>query len=279
MDLADPAACQACGRPLPPQQGRGRRRNYCNATCRSTARRQRQAARDSRATGPGDGQTRPAGPGYVKENLTGAERHGNLDVVVRFGISPATMRIAGATRRLSGALDSGSRLQAMAAAQDLSAAANEALQETVDLARAAGHSWREIGDVLGTTRQAAFQRFGHPVDPRTGAPMRTHVPPGAADHAAAVLACIADGRWEEARQDFNDRMSQALDADRLASAWARMASLVGSYEGMGEPLTHAAPDHVMVEIPLRFEAGEATGRVVFDSDGKVAGLWLRPAGS
>jgi hypothetical protein len=32
----------------------------------------------------------------------------------------------------------------------------------------------------------------------------------------------------------------------------------------------------VVEIPLRFEAGEATARVVFDEAGQVAGLWLRP---
>ena len=56
----------------------------------------------------------------------------------------------------------------MAAARDQAIAASEALQASVDRARDAGHSWREIGGVLGTTRQAAFQRFGHPVDPCTG---------------------------------------------------------------------------------------------------------------
>jgi hypothetical protein len=160
---------------------------------------------------------------------------------------------------------SGLPLETLAAARDLSAAAGEALQQAVDRARAAGHSWREIGDVLGTTRQAAFQRFGHPVDPRTGAPMSTEIPAG-----------LAEGRWEEARRDFNAKMSEALDASRLAEAWARMASLVGSYEGMGEPFAHRVADHGVVEIPLRFEAGEATARVVFDEEGKVAGLWLRP---
>jgi len=171
---------------------------------------------------------------------------------------------------------SGLPLEALAAARDLSAVAGQALQEAVDRARAAGHSWREIGDVLGTTRQAAFQRFGHPVDPRTGAPMSTEIPAGAADRAVTIVADLAEGRWEEARRDFNAKMSEALDASRLAEAWARMASLVGSYEGMGEPFAHRVADHGVVEIPLRFEAGEATARVVFDEEGKVAGLWLRP---
>jgi hypothetical protein len=171
----------------------------------------------------------------------------------------------------------GSPLAAMAAARELSAATGEALQEAVDRARAAGHSWREIGDVLGTTRQAAFQRFGHPVDPRTGAPVSTDVPAGAGDRAATILSCLAEGRWEEARRDFNAKMREGGDAGRLASGWAHTVALIGRYEGMGEPFAHRAGEHTAVEVPLHFEAGEATGRVIFDQDGQVAGLWLRPA--
>jgi hypothetical protein len=174
-------------------------------------------------------------------------------------------------------LGDGSPLAALAAAHELSSVAGDALQEAVDRARADGHSWREIGDVLGTSRQAAFQRFGHPIDPRTGAPMRADVPLGSADRAVAIVASLADGQWEQARDDFNARMSEAIDAVQLAEVWARMASLIGSYEGMGEPFARRAADHIVVEIPLRFEAAEATARVVFDADDKVAGLWLRPA--
>jgi Protein of unknown function (DUF3887) len=245
--LGDPAVCEACGRQLPGQRGKGRPRRYCDATCRSAARRRRDAALQ---------------PG-VKEKLTTGDRHDNLDTVDR--LADALARIGG-----------GPPLDVLAAARDLAAAAGEALQQAVDGARAAGHSWREIGDVLGTTRQAAFQRFGHPVDPRTGTPMNTEIAPGATDRAVTIFTCLAEGRWEEARRDFNAKMSEVLDARRLADAWARMASLVGSYEGMGEPFAHRVADHTAVEIPLRFEAGEATGRVVFDEEGKVAGLWLRP---
>jgi Protein of unknown function (DUF3887) len=195
--------------------------------------------------------------------LTPEDRHENLDTVDR--LADAVARVG-----------SGPPLAALTASRDLAAAAGEAMQQAVDQARAAGHSWREIGDVLGTTRQAAFQRFRHPVDPRTGAPMSTEIAAGAADRAVEILAFLAEGRWEEARRDFNAQMSQRLDASRLADGWARMAGLVGTYERMGEPFAHRVADHTVVEIPLRFEAGEATGRVVFDEDGKVAGLWLRP---
>ena len=43
-EVDQPAACEACGRLLPVQHGQGRRRRYCDATCRSAARR--------RASGP-----------------------------------------------------------------------------------------------------------------------------------------------------------------------------------------------------------------------------------
>jgi hypothetical protein len=56
----------------------------------------------------------------------------------------------------------GSALEALAAARELSGATDAALRAAVDRARAAGQSWSRIGDVLGTTRQAAFQRFGRP---------------------------------------------------------------------------------------------------------------------
>jgi hypothetical protein len=171
----------------------------------------------------------------------------------------------------------GSPLAAMASARELSTAANAALQTAVDRARAAGHSWKEIGDVLETTRQAAFQRFGRPVDPRTGEPMTRTVQPGAAERAIAIFADIAAGEWDSARADFGPKMLEAVSASQLADVWAQMAGLIGRYDSMGEPFAHALGEHTIIDIPLRFEAGEATGRVTFDADGKVAGLFIRPA--
>jgi len=77
-----------------------------------------------------------------------------------------TAEVAEAARRLVNELDHpGSPDRAVVAARDLSAAAEAALRATVDRARSAGKTWSDIGGVLGTSRQAAFQRFGHPIDP------------------------------------------------------------------------------------------------------------------
>ena len=188
-------------------------------------------------------------------------------------------QVADAARRLVAELNrTGSTRDTVAAARDLSAAADAALQAAVDRARAAGVSWREVGDVLGTSRQAAFQRFGHPVDPRTGEPMSRDVPPDAADRAVAVFTWHDESRWEQILAELDENLSRRLDAAVLARGWAHMAGLFGRFEGTGEPFAHRAGDDVVVDIPLRWEAGEARGIVRFNSNGQVAGLAIRPAG-
>jgi hypothetical protein len=263
------ALCEACGRPLPANRSRGRPKRYCDATCRSAGRRQRERSIRTAAV-------------PVKFTLTPADRQAYLDAVSTSG-DPAELtadRITTVAGQLAGELTqtgAGSPLAAMASARELATLANAALQAAADRARAAGYSWKEIGDVLETTRQAAFQRFGRPVDPRTGQPMSRTVLPGAAEKAIAIFADIAAGEWEAARTGFGPEMLEAVSASRLADVWAQMAGLIGRYESMGEPFARALGERTIVELPLRFEAGEATGRVVFDSDGSVAGLFIRPA--
>lgn len=168
-------------------------------------------------------------------------------------------------------------LPGVAAARDLSTAATAAMQAAVDRARTAGHSWKEIGDVLETTRQAAFQRFGRPVDPRTGTPMTKEALPGAADKATAIFTAVTAGRWEDALRELTDRMRGDLSADRLAAGWARTIGMIGNFERMDEPLVYPLDEHTVVDIPLHFEAGDRTGSITLDSDGNVVGLFIRPA--
>ena len=267
-DVADPVTCASCGRKLPPQQGKGRRRRYCDARCRDAARRARARSGGGRDLTVNNSLTAKGRQEYV---------YGISDVPET--ADPVASKIRDAALRLIGALtgpDTGSPLDVVAAARELSAAAAGAMQAAVDRARAAGHSWREIGDVLDTTRQAAFQRFGRPVDPRTGTPMIRDVLPGAEDRAVEILGCIVEGRWEDARRDFGEKMLEAVDADRISGAWALTIGQVGRYERMGEPVAFQAGDATVVNIPLSFEAGDRTGQVTLDRAGKVIGLFLLP---
>jgi hypothetical protein len=221
-------SCRNCGRDLPKQQGKGRVKQYCDATCRSAARRQR-----------------------VKQGLTLQTRQGNVDD-----------GLTGVAEALGQARD-----------------AEDALRRAVEEARASGRTWQEIGDVLGTSRQAAFQRFGRPVDPRTGEHMARadELLPGAGEKAIALLADLVAGRWTEVGRDFDARMAAELTTDKIAEVWTQVVGTFGACERMGEPAALRVGGYTVVNVPLYCEAGELTGRVSFDDDGAVAGLFLLPA--
>lgn len=65
--------------------------------------------------------------------------------------------------------------------------ASRLLRESIDGARAAGHSWGAIGELLGVSKQAAQQRFGSPsaIPAETGA-RRILSPVTAFDEMAAL---------------------------------------------------------------------------------------------
>jgi hypothetical protein len=162
-------------------------------------------------------------------------------------------------------------------AQDLDDLSEQVLRLCVQQSRDAGHTWQEIGDLLGVTRQAAFQRFGKPIDPRTGEPMdKTVRMADAAERAITVVAAVIEGRMDEARQSFNARAREAFTDEVRGSAMATLAGLVGAFEGFGEgePLVRRIGDLTVVDIPLCYEAGDMKARVAFDADERVASMLI-----
>jgi uncharacterized protein DUF3887 len=229
--------CEFCRRPLDPQKDRGRRRRYCDSTCRSAARRRRERSAD------------------VNPDLTSTVRQAHVYSV-----------------------EDASPLKTVAQALDAVREVEARLRDAVDAARDAGHTWAEIGDVLGTSRQAAFQRFGRPIDPRTGEPMSAAIWPGAADAAVELFVNLSEGDWDVVRRNFDEKVAEALpDAAAVAGIWAALAGRYGRYEQrMGEPFARQMGDYTVVDIPLRFEVGEQIGRVSFHGDGRVAGIFVLP---
>jgi hypothetical protein len=165
-------------------------------------------------------------------------------------------------------------LAAITAALQVVRTADEALRAAVDRARAAGHTWQTIGDLLGTSRQAAFQRFGRPIDPRTGKPMSQALLPEAAALAVNLLADYAAGKYETVRSHFDYTMLDAVSLEKLAEGHAQVTGLIGAYESMGEPFARVIGDYTVVDVPLQFEAGDMVGRVSYSADRKVAGLFV-----
>lgn len=86
--------------------------------------------------------------------------------------------------------------QRVVIAAELKMLTDQALHDSVEQARAQRVSWQQIGDVLGITRQAAFQRFRNPNDPRGSNPMRTKSNNSLIPSAEAVYHQIASGDYE-----------------------------------------------------------------------------------
>jgi hypothetical protein len=162
-------------------------------------------------------------------------------------------------------------------ARDVDALAGQVLRLSVEQSRDAGRTWQEIGDLLGVTRQAAFQRFGKPIDPRTGEPMdKTVRMTDAAERATAIVADVLEGRMDQARPSFDATVLAAFTDEVRLDSLATVAGLVGAFEGFGqgEPFVRRIGDHTVVDIPLRYEAGDMKARVAFDDEEKVAGLFI-----
>lgn len=65
--------------------------------------------------------------------------------------------------------------------------------------------------------------------------------------------------WPAVPWPTTDRLS----ADELARGWAQVVGTIGALESTGEPTVTAGGIGTVVDIPLRFEAGDRTGRLSF----------------
>lgn len=171
-------------------------------------------------------------------------------------------------------LQRGDPLDMVCAAREVQAQAEALMVAAVQQARDSGRTWQQIGDSLGVTRQAAFQRYGKPVDPRTGEAMNTTPLPEAADLTRAVIDDLAHTRWADVSARFDNTMREGLTEEGLAEAWVHIVGLAGAYEGHGASDTVRAGDFTTTNTTLNFEAGDFVARITFRDDQTIAGLYL-----
>lgn len=168
-------------------------------------------------------------------------------------------------------------LDALRTALEIREGAETLVAAAVREARQAGRTWQQVGEVLGVSRQAAFQRYGKPIDPRTGAEMNTRPLPDAAELAASVIADLAHARWPEVSARFDATMRDRLTDEGIGEAWAHLVGLAGAFEGHGDTSIRRAGDFTTTSTPLAFEAGDFEARITFRDDRTIAGLYLLDA--
>ena len=169
-------------------------------------------------------------------------------------------------------------------------AARADLQSAVDRAHADGASWAAIGATLGISRQAAFKRFGHPLDPRTGRQMTQNDLTPLIGLTERVFALVDAGDHATLRTLMTDEAAHELTRELVLDTWAQVVSESGnldrcrdtrleSLDGTVLDPDEAALGSVVAQTTIVCAAGEWWGRVAFDPDQLVVGLLVVPVGA
>jgi hypothetical protein len=171
---------------------------------------------------------------------------------------------------------SGQLLRAIAATRSLETIVDDTLRALVEQARAAGHTWAEIGEILHVSRQAAFQRFGGGRRPPAGEDAVEVPVQDAVEYAVPVLQAFLDSRWDDARSTFDERMLQACSVELLADVREKVRREAGEVQTLGTPAVSVRDGYTLVDIPVALERADGFGRVVLNADRQVAGFFIRP---
>ena len=170
----------------------------------------------------------------------------------------------------------GQVMRAIAATRSLDMIVEDTLRALVDQARAAGHTWAEIGELLHVSRQAAFQRFG--AGRRATAEDGVAVPvDGAVETAVPVLQAFLDGRFDDARARFGERMLDACSVELMADVREKVHQYGGEVQELGTPVISVRDGYTGVDIPVALDRADGIGRVVLDADRRVVGFFVSPA--
>jgi hypothetical protein len=94
----------------------------------------------------------------------------------------------------------------------------------------------------------------------------------------AILKNLQDGKFADVFGEFNPVMAKAVPEDRLRAVWDAMSVQFGAVKSIDERRTGELKGLRAAELILTFEQERVVQRVVFDNDGKVAGLVYQPAG-
>jgi hypothetical protein len=199
----------------------------------------------------------PAGPG-AEERWELAERILRHAAKVARGLSGDQARAAAAA------------LSEVGAGRTLLEDANAAMRLLVVDARRAGSTWQAVGEAMGTTRQAAQQRFGERGQAQPGEEANQR----AARWALMVLNWWHRGQLKELRATLEPELAAQLDEVQLGAAWALVEAAEGPLLSQGDPALAHRGSLVVVDIPLQFERAPMKARVALAEGGAVAGLFL-----
>ncbi len=106
-------------------------------------------------------------------------------------------------------------------------------------------------------------------------------PPSAEEPAIAnarqLVANLAAGKHADVVATFDAKMAAALPAPALASTWQSIVAQVGELETVEQSRIERADVYTTAILTCKFAKARLDAKVVYDTSGKVAGLFFAPA--
>jgi hypothetical protein len=102
-------------------------------------------------------------------------------------------------------------------------------------------------------------------------------PQGRSAAATEVVNKLVAENFEGVRANFNETMKQGLSADRMREVWRAAIAHHGAFKSQGEArnLQQEGYDVYIIRCEMKNSPMEVV--IAYDRDGKIGGLWVRPA--
>ena len=95
--------------------------------------------------------------------------------------------------------------------------------------------------------------------------------------AIGMLDQLDAGDYAGAEARFDAAMAAAVPSAKLQALWQSLPDQVGAPSGRGAPRVSVGNGLQVVEIPLHYEQGELLAQVAINTDGRIAGFFIKPA--
>ncbi|MBX3213185.1 MAG: alpha/beta fold hydrolase [Labilithrix sp.] len=94
--------------------------------------------------------------------------------------------------------------------------------------------------------------------------------------ARTFIGELANGAWTHPSTAFDAAMTSAVPAGALEELWRALEKDTGAFRDIEGAKEVEEGGYRVVHVTCRFERGSKTLRLVFDRDGELAGLFVRP---
>ena len=94
--------------------------------------------------------------------------------------------------------------------------------------------------------------------------------------AVKFVELVASGEVKEAAADFDAKMAEALPDKELSKIWESLVFQNGAFQGTGDVRAEKVKTSDVVYVQCLFKRGSLVTKLVYNSDGKIGGLWFQP---